>query len=59
MGGFSGTVPEPTLAAIKALVHSGQLRFFLLSGTFGGAQTRYACARALDRHVVLAGVRNS
>jgi 4-amino-4-deoxy-L-arabinose transferase-like glycosyltransferase len=33
MGGFSGTVPEPTLAKVKALVSSGQLRFFLLNGT--------------------------
>jgi 4-amino-4-deoxy-L-arabinose transferase-like glycosyltransferase len=33
MGGFSGSVPEPTLATIKELVSSGQLRFFLVSGT--------------------------
>jgi 4-amino-4-deoxy-L-arabinose transferase-like glycosyltransferase len=37
MGGFSGSVPEPTQAAVKELVHSGQLRFFLLSGTGSGA----------------------
>ena len=37
MGGFSGSVPEPTLAAVKELVHSGQLRFFLVSGTGSGA----------------------
>jgi 4-amino-4-deoxy-L-arabinose transferase-like glycosyltransferase len=36
MGGFSGTVPEPTLAKVKALVSSGQLRFFLLNGTGSG-----------------------
>ena len=36
MGGFSGSVPEPTLARVKELVSSGQLRFFLLSGS-GGA----------------------
>ena len=41
MGGFSGSVPEPTLARVKELVNSGQLRFFLLNGTgtgrgFGG-----------------------
>ena len=39
MGGFSGSVPEPTLARVKQLVSSGQLRFFLLSSTgsgFGG-----------------------
>ena len=38
MGGFSGSVPEPTLARVRQLVASGQLRFFLLGGTggFGG-----------------------
>jgi hypothetical protein len=36
MGGFSGTVPEPTLAQVQALVRSGQLRFFLLDGTGAG-----------------------
>jgi hypothetical protein len=44
MGGFSGSVPEPALARVKDLVKTGQLKFFLLSGTggiggggFGGA----------------------
>jgi 4-amino-4-deoxy-L-arabinose transferase-like glycosyltransferase len=37
MGGFSGTVPEPSLAKVKQLVSSGQLRFFLLDGA--GAPT--------------------
>jgi len=32
MGGFSGSVPEPTLARVRQLVGSGQLRFFLLGG---------------------------
>jgi len=38
MGGFSGSVPEPTLSRIKQLVSTGQLRFFLLGGAggFGG-----------------------
>jgi 4-amino-4-deoxy-L-arabinose transferase-like glycosyltransferase len=36
MGGFSGSVPEPTLSHVKQLVSSGQLRFFLLSGTGAG-----------------------
>ena len=38
MGGFSGSVPEPTLARVKQLVATGQLRFFLLGGAggFGG-----------------------
>ena len=30
MGGFSGTVPEPTLAKVQDLVRTGQLRFFLI-----------------------------
>jgi hypothetical protein len=38
MGGFSGSVPEPTLARIKQLVAQGDLRFFLLSGS-GTGQT--------------------
>lgn len=37
MGGFSGTVPSPTLAAVQHLVRTGQLRFFLISGTGTGA----------------------
>jgi 4-amino-4-deoxy-L-arabinose transferase-like glycosyltransferase len=37
MGGFSGSVPEPTLATVKELVRTGQLRFFLVSGTGSGA----------------------
>lgn len=37
MGGFSGTVPSPTLAAVQHLVRTGQLRFFLISGTGSGA----------------------
>jgi 4-amino-4-deoxy-L-arabinose transferase-like glycosyltransferase len=36
MGGFSGSVPEPTLARVKDLVKTGQLKFFLLSGASGG-----------------------
>ena len=38
MGGFSGSVPEPTLARVQQLVATGQLRFFLLGGAggFGG-----------------------
>ena len=36
MGGFSGSVPEPTLARVRQLVATGQLRFFLLDGTGGG-----------------------
>jgi 4-amino-4-deoxy-L-arabinose transferase-like glycosyltransferase len=40
MGGFSGTVPEPTLSTLRYLVRSGQLRFFLLDATTGS--TRWA-----------------
>jgi len=38
MGGFSGSVPEPTLAAFKQLVQSGQLKFVMVGsgGGFGG-----------------------
>jgi hypothetical protein len=35
LGGFSGTVPEPTLSRVTQLVRGGQLRFFLLGGGFG------------------------
>jgi 4-amino-4-deoxy-L-arabinose transferase-like glycosyltransferase len=35
MGGFSGTVPSPTLPRIQQLVSSGQLKFFLLNGSAG------------------------
>ncbi|MGI5240558.1 hypothetical protein [Dactylosporangium sp. CA-139066] len=30
MGGFSGTVPQPTLAAVQAMVARGELHYFLL-----------------------------
>ncbi len=33
MGGFSGSVPEPTLTQVQQLVSSGQLRFFMLGGS--------------------------
>ncbi len=38
MGGFSGSVPQPTLAEVRHLVATGQLRYFLLGGGggFGG-----------------------
>jgi 4-amino-4-deoxy-L-arabinose transferase-like glycosyltransferase len=35
MGGFSGSVPEPTLARVQELVRTGQLRFFLVGGNGG------------------------
>jgi hypothetical protein len=37
MGGFSGSVPEPTLARVKQLVATGQLRVFMLDGGGGFA----------------------
>lgn len=38
MGGFSGTVPAPTLAQVQHLVSTGQLRFFLISGSGTGTR---------------------
>ncbi len=35
MGGFSGSVPQPTLAQVKALVANGKLRYLLLGGARG------------------------
>jgi 4-amino-4-deoxy-L-arabinose transferase-like glycosyltransferase len=37
MGGFSGSVPEPTLARARHLVATGQLKFFLLDRGTGFA----------------------
>jgi 4-amino-4-deoxy-L-arabinose transferase-like glycosyltransferase len=42
MGGFSGSVPSPTLAAVQHLVRTGQLRFFLTTGTGAGAGGAFA-----------------
>jgi len=36
MGGFSGSVPEPTLARVKQLVATGKLRYFMLGGGGSG-----------------------
>jgi 4-amino-4-deoxy-L-arabinose transferase-like glycosyltransferase len=40
MGGFSGSVPEPTLARVQKLVAAGQLRYFMVGGAggFGGGR---------------------
>jgi hypothetical protein len=32
MGGFSGSIPQPTLAAVQRMVSTGQLHYFLLGG---------------------------
>ncbi len=37
LGGFSGSVPSPTLAHFRALIKSGQLKYVLLGGTSQGA----------------------
>jgi 4-amino-4-deoxy-L-arabinose transferase-like glycosyltransferase len=37
MGGFSGSIAEPTLARVKELVTTGQLRYFLFTGTAAGS----------------------
>lgn len=58
VGGFSGSVPEPTLARLQQLVRSGQLRFFLIvsgpgrSGAVGGG----AQQQRIDRWVETACV---
>jgi len=49
MGGFSGTVPSPTLAAVKQLVRTGQLRFFLIGGTGAGKYSHRETPSALNR----------
>ena len=36
MGGFSGSVPAPTLAGVHHLVSGGELRYFLLSPPSNG-----------------------
>ena len=36
MGGFTGSDPTPTLDQLKSYIASGQLRFVLASGGFGG-----------------------
>jgi 4-amino-4-deoxy-L-arabinose transferase-like glycosyltransferase len=47
MGGFSGTVPSPTLARTKRLVATGQLRYFLLSQPGTGLMGRQPTGQAL------------
>jgi 4-amino-4-deoxy-L-arabinose transferase-like glycosyltransferase len=36
MGGFSGSVPQPSLGGVESLVHSGGLRYVLVSGAGRG-----------------------
>jgi 4-amino-4-deoxy-L-arabinose transferase-like glycosyltransferase len=59
VGGFSGQVPSPALGRVQELVHSGQLRFFLLvtggmlpGGPVSGAVTtwvEHTCGRVDPR----------
>ncbi|HEY3866772.1 MAG TPA: glycosyltransferase family 39 protein [Actinocrinis sp.] len=37
MGGFSGSVPQPTLAAFQQMVHAGEVKFVLVDSAGGGA----------------------
>jgi 4-amino-4-deoxy-L-arabinose transferase-like glycosyltransferase len=57
LGGFSGSVPEPTIAQVKQLVSSGQLRFFLLNGP--GAVQGFAGGPASTAHTIASWVENS
>ncbi len=36
LGGFNGSDPYPTLAEFKALVHAGEVHYFIAGGTGGG-----------------------
>jgi hypothetical protein len=49
MGGFSGSVPEPTLARVRQLVAAGQLRFFLLGSAGAGSVGGRGGGAALTR----------
>jgi 4-amino-4-deoxy-L-arabinose transferase-like glycosyltransferase len=55
MGGFSGTVPEPTVARVQDLVRTGQLRFFLVDSVGGvagfGLAGREGAAATIDAWV--------
>ncbi len=47
MGGFSGSVPAPTLTHVQRLVSSGQLRFFMLGNSgFGPGMARGGASEA-------------
>jgi 4-amino-4-deoxy-L-arabinose transferase-like glycosyltransferase len=59
MGGFSGSVPEPTLARVKQLVSSGQLRFFLLNGTGAGGGFAARAGGGTTAQAIVSWVENS
>jgi 4-amino-4-deoxy-L-arabinose transferase-like glycosyltransferase len=58
LGGFSGTVPTPTLARVQDLVRGGQLRFFWL-GWFGGPGTGGADLGSGTADQIVAWVRGT
>jgi hypothetical protein len=57
MGGFSGSVPSPTLAAVKQLVRSGQLKFFLIGGAGRGGIGSFAGGGGSTTATIEASVR--
>ena len=59
MGGFSGTVPSPTLAAVKQLVRTGQLKFFLVSGSGAGGGAALAGGGGSTAATIDAWVRSA
>jgi 4-amino-4-deoxy-L-arabinose transferase-like glycosyltransferase len=60
IGGFSGSVPEPTLARVRQLVSSGQLRFFMLgSGTRFGPGAVAATGGTSEPQQIAAWVETS
>ncbi len=58
VGGFSGSVPSPTLARVRDLVSTGQLRFFLLSPA-GGEHGMFGLARAGQALTITNWVRSA
>ena len=58
IGGFSGSVPEPTVARVKQLVTTGQLRFFLV-GSGSGALRGPGTGDATESQQVANWVRAS
>ncbi|MEW2327614.1 glycosyltransferase family 39 protein [Micromonospora chersina] len=47
LGGYSGLVPQPTLAGLRALVDAGELRFVLLGGVGGLGTTDSELSRIM------------
>jgi len=39
MGGFSGTVPQPSFSSFESMVKKGELRYFLISGRTSGSSS--------------------